>query len=174
MGREEEEEFAKLRDMLWEEETEAKLRKQERDKKAAQDQAKIDMMEANDQQKVLKRQLRDEEEAEEEQLKKLMQAKFAEDIRLDEEARQRRMAEREVYKNQIVQQREEKKRSYQLEKDAEEEARRRVAQEEDFYSRVVEAARQRLLQQHAQVVSGFAPKGTMAKISDLELLSQAQ
>jgi len=172
--REEEEEFAKLRDMLWEEETEAKLRKQERDKKAAQDQAKIDMMEANDQQKVLKRQLRDEEEAEEEQLKKLMQAKFAEDIRLDEEARQRRMAEREVYKNQIVQQREEKKRSYQLEKDAEEEARRRVAQEEDFYSRVVEAARQRLLQQHAQVVSGFAPKGTMAKISDLELLSQAQ
>lgn len=172
--REEEEEFARLRDMLWEEETEARLRKKEEDKKASQEQAKYDMMQANEQQKVLKRQLRDEEEAEEEMLKQIMKEKFEEDIRLDEEARQRRMRERDQYKREIEMQKEEKKVKYQREKDAEAEARRRVQEEEDFKQRVVEAARQRLLQQHAQVVSGFAPKGTMAKVSDLELLSRAQ
>ena len=171
--REEEEEFARLRDMLWEEETEARLRAQEQAKKEAQDLAKLDMMRANEQQKVLKRQIRDRDEAEEEALRRLMQEKFAEDIRLDEEARARRMREREEYKTQIVQQREEQKRRYQLAKDAEVEARRRVMEEEAFKTRVVEAARQRLLQQHAEVVSGFAPKGTMAQIGDLQLLSKA-
>lgn len=173
LEREQEEEFQMLRDMLWEEERENRLRVQERQKKAAQDQAKIDMMQANEQQKILKKQLKAEQEAEEEQLRQLMADKFAEDIRLDEEARQRRMRERKEYQRQIVQQNEDKKRIYKLEKDAEIEARRRVAEEEAFKERVVEAARQRLLQMHSRVVSGFAPKGTLAKPSDLEMLSQA-
>merc|ERR1711865_151073 len=114
LKREEEEEFARLRDMLWEEETEARLRSAERAKQEKQEQAKMDMMEANEQQKVLKR--------------------------------------------QIIMQREEKQMLYQQEKDAEAEARRRVQEEEAFKLKVVEAARQRLLAQHAHVVSGFAPK----------------
>merc|ERR1711865_456240 len=91
----------------------------------------------------------------------------------DEDARQRRMAGRKEYQQQIIMQREEKQMLYQQEKDAEAEARRRVQEEEAFKLKVVEAARQRLLAQHAHVVSGFAPKGTMAKIDDLELVGNA-
>ena len=174
LKREEEEEFRKLRDLLWEEEMEHRLRMEEKAKKDKQEQAKFEMMEANEQQKILKKRLKAQEEAEEAALRKLMSDKFAEDIRLDEEARQRRMRERQEYKRQIVLQREEKQRMYRMEKDAEMEARRRVAEEQAFKERVVEAARQRLLQMHSNVVSGFAPKGTLAKISDLQLLGTVQ
>merc|ERR1719162_2264138 len=167
LKREEEEEFARLRDMLWEEETEARLRSAERAKQEKQEQAKMDMMEANEQQKVLKRQIREEEEIEENYLRKLMSDKFAEDIKLDEDARQRRMAGRKEYQQQIIMQREEKQMLYQQEKDAEAEARRRVQEEEAFKLKVVEAARQRLLAQHAHVVSGFAPKGCLNGVSQM-------
>ena len=78
-----------------------------------------------------------------------MKEKFAEDIRLDEEARIRRLKERDEYKQQIVEQAETKSRMYAEEKAAEVEARRKLEEEELFKARVVEAARQRLLKEHA-------------------------
>ena len=101
-----------------------------------------------------------------------MKEKFAEDIRLDEEARIRRLKERDEYKMQIVEQAETKARMYAEEKAAEVEARRKLEEEEAFKARVVEAARQRLLQEHAAALGGFIPKGVLSRPEDLALLSQ--
>jgi len=167
-----EKEFQTLRDMLWEEETEARLRKQEEMKARKREDAKQEMMVANEQQKQLKRQLAEQQREEEEELRQMTLAKFEEDLRLDAEAQEKRMRERQVYKKQVKDQADNRAAMYEQEKAAELEARQRLKDEEDFKARVVEEARRRLLQEHARKLGGFLPKGVLKKDSDLSLLAQ--
>merc|ERR1712070_500376 len=83
----EEDEFENLRNMLWEEETENRLRQQERNKQDMIDRTKQEMIMANHQQKMFKEEIRRQEQADEEQLRMQVQEKFRADHQLDKEAR---------------------------------------------------------------------------------------
>jgi hypothetical protein len=168
----EREEFQQLRDSLWAEETEHRLHEQEMAKQKARDDSKLEMKQANELQKRLKQQIRIKQKEEDDQLSALMKDKFARDKRMDQEAEQRRAENQLVYKSKIEAEHEDKRRRYKQEKDREEHQRMREEQEVAYKKRVIEAARQRLLQGHAQALSSFLPKGVLQKPDDLKLLAQ--
>lgn len=170
--RAEKEEFENLRNMLWEEETENRLREQERQKQENHDRTKQEMIEANRKQTELRNQMKEFTAMEEQQLRDQMLKKFEEDKRLDDNANQRRNEEREVYKWQIEEAKKQRNDMYLEEKTNEAKKRQALQEEEDFKQKVIEAARIRLLKQHAQALGGFLPKGVLSKTQDLEMLAQ--
>lgn len=133
---------------------------------------KLEMKLANEQQKKLKEMVRFKQYEEEKFLADQMQEKFQEDRRLDEAAKQRRQEEREQYKADIRAQKDQRQAMYRQEKEAQVRQRQEEQEDEDFKQRVIEAARLRLLKEHAQALGGFLPKGVLQKTEDLEMLAQ--
>jgi len=165
-------EFESLRDLLWEEETENKLRMQEIAKNEARDEAKREMVHVNTMQKKLRENLRQIRAEEDEELMRQMRDKFSEDQRMDEEAKQRRIDERSVFQRRIAEEKKLRQGMYADEKAAEERFQLSEVEQQQYKQRVIDAARIRLLKEHAQALGGFLPKGVLSKPEDLELLSQ--
>merc|ERR1712065_56880 len=82
---EKEEEFNNLRDMLWEEELEAKRAADARERAGKQRRMKMEMMEANNRMMVQKAEIKRVEAEKEAKLLDIMRKKFAEDERLEKE-----------------------------------------------------------------------------------------
>lgn len=155
--RKEQDEFNNLRDMLWEEELEAKRTQDAEGRKQKQLQMKVEMMEANSQIKRAKEIQRQQELETESKLVALMRQKFSEDEmkeKAEEEARRRTKLH---HMSLVERQRLDRKNMYEQEKQGEammiEEARRR----EEYRKKVIQEARKRLLQEHAEKLDEFMP-----------------
>ncbi len=155
--RREEEEFNNLRDMLWEEELEAKRAQDAMDRKMKQYKMKEEMMQANAHMMKIKEQQRIRDAENEAKLVSIMKQKFAED-----EARER--AEEEARKQSklhhmtlIERQKLERKSLYEQEKQEEARLLKEAQDREEYRKMVVREARKRLLEEHAARLQGYLP-----------------
>lgn len=171
--RKEQEEFNDLRDLLWEEELEAKRVEEAEGRRLKQFQMKQEMMEANSQIKRSKELQKLQEAETEAKLVALMRQKFSDDEakeRAEEEARRRSKLH---HMSLVERQRLDRKSMYEQEKLGElqqlEEARNR----EEYRKKVIQEARRRLLQEHAQKLDSFMPSKAFESREEYESFQQS-
>ena len=171
--RKEEEEFNSLRDMLWEEELEAKRAHEVQARKDAQRQMKQDMMEANSQMLETKKVMRMRDAENEARMVAMMRRKFAEDEAREREAEEARLRAKMHHMTLIERQRQDKRAMYDQERMQEmsesEEARKR----EEYRKKVIQEARKRLLEEHASRLKGYMPGGAFASEEEYDLFRRA-
>ena len=155
------EEFSLLRDMLWEEELEAKRIADDKERVRKREEDKRKMMAENQKQLANKKKMIEEMEAEEERLVQVMLAKFAKDEEVEKAKQAQRLDMKNQYMQNIKGQREQRLKLYQFEKDKELAERDYAGAMEEYRLRVVAEARKRLLSQHAAKLKGFLPKGAI-------------
>jgi hypothetical protein len=164
-----EEEFNTLRDMLWEEELEAKKRADEENRIRKAREMKKDMMDANSRMMLAKAESRRKEAEEEARMVQLMKKKFAED-----EARER--LEEEKLRNiklhhmaLIEEQRRDRKNMYDLQKEKEAQEVQLAIEREEYRRKVIQEARKRLLEEHAAKLKGYMPDGVFMNKEEYEV-----
>eukprot|EP01031_Cornospumella_fuschlensis_P032437 gene32437-39225_t len=166
--RKEEEEFNMLRDMLWEEELEAKRAQDTLQRQMKAHQMKEEMMQANSEIQKYKQLQRLKDAEKEAQLVAIMRAKFAEDEareRAEEEARRRIKVQ---HMHHIADQRMERQQLYAQEREAEQRELQRQREIEDYRKRVVQEARRRLLEEHAERLRGYLPSKVFETKEEME------
>ena len=155
-------EIARLRDLLWEEELLKKSRILEEEREAKRLANIAEMKRQNDIVLANKKRQQAVEEAEEERLIQVMIDKFKRD---DEEERMKQQAirdKREQYKGMISDDASAKHERY-LKHLADEELRKDDDDSgEQYRLQVVREARRRLLAEHADALRGFMPKGAVS------------
>lgn len=155
--RKEEEEFNNLRDMLWEEELEAKRSQDAYDRKMKQHRMKEEMMVANSDMMRFKAAQRIRDAENEARLVDMMKKKFFEDEareRADEEERRRSKVH---HMTLIEQQKDQRKYLYEQEKADEARRIKEANDREDYRKMVIAEARKRLLEEHAERLRGYLP-----------------
>ena len=168
------EEFNILRDMLWEEELEAKRIADDKTRVLRREADKKQMMEENQKQLTAKKVLIAQMEAEEERIVKIMLGKFAQDEENERKKQAGRKEMKDSYIHNIKGQREQRAALYEAEKQKELAERDYAGEMEDYRLRVVAEARKRLLQQHAAVLKGFLPKGAIQNEEEAEIVRRAE
>lgn len=167
------EEFIMLRDMLWEEELEAKRAAEARDRQERQLSMKREMMEANERMLQLKEQKRQQEAEQEARIIALMKQKFAEDEAKEREDERIRQEARNRYMKLIEQQKFEKRDLYNMERERElaelEEERRK----EEYRKKVIQEARKRLIAEHAANLQGYLAPRILSNQEEVEILRRA-
>lgn len=151
-------EIERLRDELWEEELLQKKRAQEDAKKAAKQQAKDDMLRSNEVQLQLKQELRARQRADEDAFNDMLKARFRSEERREMELAAFRRKQREAFVAEIARHRALKQEMVYAELERERRERERQEQDETYRRQVVEAAKQRLLREHADVLQGYLPR----------------
>ncbi len=162
-----EEEFAQIRDELWEEEMLEAHREKAREKAAKKQADKEEMMRSNDAQQALKAKMLAEQQRKEEEYNAMLKKKFASEERREMELEIFRRKQRDEYKQSIKEQNEIKTQLYYQELAKERAEAARVVEEEEFKKRVVEEAKRRILEEHAQSLKGYLPKGIAKEVSGL-------
>jgi hypothetical protein len=155
--RKEQEEFNELRDMLWEEELEAKRSEDVRQRQQHQTQMRQEMMDANARMMVTKEEMRRAEANNEARLVAIMKAKFAADEERERAEEEARRAHKQQHMGAIARQRDERKYMYEREREAEAAQREENARREEYRKQVIQEARRRLLEEHAARLSGYVP-----------------
>jgi hypothetical protein len=168
------EEFNILRDMLWEEELEAKRIADDKMRAERREMDKRKMMDENQKQLQAKKELIAQMEAEEERIVKIMLAKFAQDEENERKKQASRKDMKESYIHNIKGQREQRAALYEAEKAKELAERDYLGEMEEYRLRVVAEARKRLLQQHAATLKGFLPKGAIQNEEEAEIVRRAE
>lgn len=152
------EEYDNLRNMLWEEEHEARQKKQEEDAIVRAREQKHVMIQQNAQNIEAKKALLVEQATEEQEMVKSMLRKFAQ----DEEDELRVQENRRLFKQRFMaeanQQREEKEILHQQGKEMEAREELKAKERDEYRQRVLEAAKERLLAKHSDELQGFMPK----------------
>ncbi|CAN0391805.1 unnamed protein product [Ectocarpus sp. 12 AP-2014] len=166
----EEDELRMLRDMLWEEELEAKRIQDDEDRKRKAAESKLAMMEANEEQLRQRQERRAAEKEEENRLIQIMLNKFKEDEEREKRGEQLRERMKKEHKKNIEDQREERAVLYEKEKEFEMKDAHAERERELYRQRVVKEARRRLLEQHGAAVEGYLPKGALKSRDELELV----
>ncbi|CAM9627847.1 unnamed protein product [Ectocarpus sp. 6 AP-2014] len=166
----EEDELRMLRDMLWEEELEAKRIQDDEDRKRKAAESKLAMMEANEEQLRQRQERRAAEKEEENRLIQIMLNKFKEDEEREKRGEELRERMKKEHKKNIEDQREERAVLYEKEKEFEMKDAQAERERELYRQRVVEEARRRLLEQHGAAVEGYLPKGALKSRDELELV----
>lgn len=164
-----EEEFNNLRDMLWEEELEAKKRADEANRIQKSREMKKDMMEANSRMMQSKAEARRKEAEEEARMVQLMKKKFAAD---EERERQEELAIKESKMKHMLlieKQREQRKLMYDHEKDRESADVELQNERELYRKKVIQEARKRLLEEHAAKLDGYMPGGVFSSNDEYDL-----
>ena len=160
--RKQEEEFSNLRDMLWEEELEAARAKDAKARVDKQVQMRRDMMDANEKMVKIKTEMRMKEAEQELKMLDIMRKKFADDEAKERRDSEKRAASKDHHISLIEKQKNQRQQMYDAERSQEiafaEEAERREA----YRKQVIQEARKRLLQQHADQLQGFLPKAAFA------------
>lgn len=156
--RRQEEEIERLRDDLWEEEMLQKKRQQEEEKLAAKARAKDEMMTSNAMQMRLKQELVARQQAEEDAFNDMLKKKFQSEARREMELAAFRRRQKDEYKDEIARHNALKQQMVYEELQRERRERELQEQEEEYRRQVVEQAKQRLLQEHADVLQGFLPR----------------
>jgi len=169
----EDEEMARLRDLLWAEELEASRRAQDQAKAKAKAEGKAEMSRANAQMLAAKQQQKEAEAAEEARLVSLMMEKFERDEADERRAAERRAANRAQYQADMNAQRASRRAAYEQERDAELAAVSDGKEEEEYRRAVVAEARRRLLEEHAKRLHGFLPKGALLSRTEKEVFDNA-
>ena len=163
------EEFNNLRDMLWEEELEAKKRQLEEEKRNAQRRMKEEMMDANSRMMDLKAEAKRREQENEARMVSLMRKKFAEDDARERAEEAKRREQKMHHMTLIERQRLERQEMYDKEKAAESLAELEMQDKEAYRKRVIQEARKRLLEEHAAKLEGFMPGGAFGNKEEFEL-----
>ncbi|CAM9721801.1 unnamed protein product [Scytosiphon promiscuus] len=166
----EEDELRMLRDMLWEEELEAKRIQDDEDRKQKAAESKLAMMEANEEQLRQRQERRAAEKQEENRLIQIMLDKFKEDEEREKQGEELRELMKKEHKKNIEIQREERAVLFEKEKGFEIKDAEAEKERELYRQRVVEEARRRLLEQHGAAVEGFLPKGALKSREELDLV----
>eukprot|EP01041_Mallomonas_annulata_P011763 gene11763-24663_t len=169
----EDEEFNSLRDLLWEEELEAKRRDEDLNRKNKIAHMKRDMMAANEQMKQNKIELKRKEAEEELRIIAIMKQKFAEDElreRMEEEYKQQAKGQ---HKDAIVRQQVERRDMVEREKSKELQEREEMRRKEEYRKMVVQEARKRLLEEHAAKLAGYLPSSTFNNAEEYEAFQNA-
>ncbi len=155
-------EIARLRDLLWEEELLKKSRILEEEREAKRLANIAEMKRQNDIVLANKKKQQAVEEAEEERLVQVMIDKFKRD---DEEERQKQQAIRDAkdrYKGMISDDADAKHERYLKHLADEENLKQDDDSGEQYRLQVVREARRRLLAEHADALRGFMPKGAVS------------
>eukprot|EP01039_Chlorochromonas_danica_P008487 gene8487-9354_t len=155
--RKEEEEFNSLRDMLWEEELEAKRAHDAHERQLKVVRMKEDMIRANSEMMKYKELQRLKEMEEETRLVLMMKQKFAEDEAKERAAEESRQRAKVVHMSHIERQKEERRSLYEQERASEQIALREIQEREDYRKKVIQEARKRLLEEHASRLQGYLP-----------------
>ena len=167
--RQADEEFNNLRDMLWEEELEAKKRQMEEEKRKQSRQMKIEMMDANSRMLDLKVEAKKREQENEARMVSLMRKKFAEDDARERAEEGKRRDQKLHHMTLIERQRMDRQEMYDREKKAETQAELDMREKEEYRKRVILEARKRLLEEHASKLDGFMPGGAFGSKEEYEL-----
>lgn len=163
------EEFNNLRDMLWEEELEAKKRLMEEEKRKQSRQMKVEMMDANARMLDMKIEAKQKEQENEARMVALMRKKFAEDDARERAAEQKKRDQKMHHMTLIERQRMDRQEMYDREKKAETQAELDMNEKEAYRKRVILEARKRLLEEHAAKLEGFMPGGAFSNKEEYEL-----
>lgn len=166
------EEFRNLRDMLWEEELEAKRTREAAERKQKQISMKREMMDANADMMKYKEQLRGREREEELRMLAIMKLKFAEDDAKEREEEAQRERARQQHRELIERQKDDKRRLVDAERSREDAVEEERRKKEEFKKRVVQEARQRLLEQHAAVLGAYMPGAVFNSQEELRAYKQ--
>lgn len=161
----EEDEFNMLRDMLWEEELEAKRAGEQKARADKQTQMKRDMMDANTLMLARKEEVKRRDMETEAMMVAMMRKKFAEDEAKERMEEDHRWKNKLHHKDLIRQQLEDRRTMFDDEKALEAEIAAENSRREDYRKKVVQEARKRLLEEHAMKLQGFLP-GTVFTDAD--------
>jgi len=167
-----EEEFNNLRDMLWEEELEARRAAQAKQKEEEQLRIKQEMIDANHRIMLQKAELKKIEAEKEARLLSVMRRKFAEDERQEKEKEYSKFAAKKHHMTLVEKQRMERRQMYEQERNDEALANQETAKKEAYRLKVVQEARKRLLEEHANKLDGFLPRGTFASVDEQRMYQQ--
>jgi len=168
----EEEEMQRIRDLLWEEELELQRQRIEEERQRKIVEAKMEMMKANEQMQALKAMRRQQEIESEQRLVQIMQQKFRKDEERERQEAWNREVAKQEYMRKINEQKEERAALYQQEIAAELASLEMQREREAYKAQVIAEARQRLLEQHAEVLNGYAPKGIIQSPDELDRIRQ--
>ncbi|CEG49469.1 meiosis-specific nuclear structural protein [Plasmopara halstedii] len=152
------EEIERLRDQLWEEELLLKKRAEEDEKRAAKEKAKDEMIRSNEMQMQLKQELRARQRADEDAFNEMLKERFRSEERREMELAVFRRKQREEFVGEIARHRALKQEMVHAELERERHERERQEQDENYRRQVVEAAKRRLLREHADVLQDYLPR----------------
>nr|CCA16625.1 mitogenactivated protein kinase kinase kinase putati [Albugo laibachii Nc14] len=152
------EEMEQLRDELWEEEMYQKKKEQDGAKQAAKRQAKEVMMTSNAEQVRYKQEIQARQKAEEEAFNQSLKQKFKSEARRDMELAIFRRKQKEEFQREIADQKAYKQRMILQQVEIERREREAEENEEAYRRQVIEEAKRRLLEQHAEALEGYLPK----------------
>lgn len=155
--RREEEEYSNLRNMLWEEELEAKRAHDAQERHNKQERMKHEMMSANEKMLVTKTSLRLQEAENEARMIELMKKKFAEDEARERAENAARNAAKAKHMVLIESQRQQRKAMYEEEKQEELSHAQEAARREEYRLQVIAEARKRLIAEHSAKLQNFMP-----------------
>lgn len=96
--------------------------------------------------------------AEEEHFREEMMAKFAEDDRLEQMNAQKRRMKQLEHRRAVERLIEDRRRQFQMEKEAEIKARQEEERLEELRKEIIEQERQKMLKEHATHLLGYLPK----------------
>lgn len=170
--RREEEELQNLLFELYQEEAEAKALAEIKAREEKINRMRREMLEANEYQKAFKAQRAFDQQREEGEFRTRMLAKFAEDKRIESMNQERRRREMIEYKNEVEKIIQERKKLYEQAVEAELADRRKQQQDMEYKLSIVEAERQRLLDEYAKDLKDYLPKGVFKTSSDYEKVFQ--
>ncbi len=151
-------EYEELRDMLWQEELEAKQAKEEKDRLIQRLALKEETMRLNKEQIAAKAQIIARFEEEERQLLKIMLDKFAADDEEERKRNQLRAKKKEIFLTKIQEDKEEKRKLFESERQNILSTRASSVEQDEFRRLVIAEARKRLLLQHIKQLQGFLPR----------------
>lgn len=153
-----EQEIEQLRDELWAEELHRKKEQEEEEKRVVKAHAKDEMLRSNEIQRKLKQELLVRQQHDEDAFNDMLQQKFASEARRDMERAAFQRKQKEEYKREIERHNAIKQQMLHEELQHEQRERERQEREDEYRRQVIAQAKQRLLQEHAEVLQGFMPR----------------
>lgn len=171
--RREQEEFNELRDMLWEEELEAKRAADARERQEKQTRMRMEMMDANARMMQTKEEIRKREAENEARMVAMMKVKFAEDEARERQVEEQRRRAKMLHMAKIEVQSNERKEMYERERIDEARQREQDATREAYRQQVIREARERLLEEHASRLAGYLPRKAFQDNDEFEKFRSA-
>lgn len=162
------EEFNGLRDMLWEEELEAKRAADAKAKIDLQNSMRRDMMVANEQMMRHKEVMRNEQAAQEARLVSIMRQKFANDEAKEQQEDAYKKSIKMHHMTLLEKQRIERKDMYEAERAQEYAIIDENNRREEYRKNVIHEARARLLDQHAAALGSHMPNKAFQNQDEME------
>jgi hypothetical protein len=169
----EEDEFSSLRDMLWEEELEAKRESEARARKERADVMRREMMVANSELQAYKVQTRRAQAEEEARMVAIMRRKFSEDEAREKAEDESRRQAKARHMALIEEQKRLRRGMDSAERLAELQRLEEEARREEYRRTVVQEARKRLLEEHAARLKDFIHGGVFKDREEYERFVKA-